>query len=384
MIDEVNDIQQRITAARRKKERIKISNLADFKNALIKEEYLTNEFAEENLKKEVQKIFGLSNSVIDNLYKRLQQEDIKYRANNVTEFIDYMEKIMVFEDEQNRLCEKISSIKILEIDRVEYDRIMSVQDNVEEILKDIAGLSDSIAVRMNEEEKINLENLEKEIDEGYVYAKDIELLKKMVVTKEAELEEKYTEDTKTRTIKIKIPQEINSEYIKAKKGSVEYYEHLTNNIPRMQRLINNLNRYIEIDEEEKDKVRINQSETLQDSINIAVAVFDGLKFKAISGSDEIENYCMAPARDKAVFKSSKVNKLGKLGIGYDRINDSEKKIFEAIHQKIQAKEVKDYGKLTLYSKWEPCQSCYFVISQFIKRYPEIDVQIKYLKRYGEK
>lgn len=384
MIDEVNDIQQRITAARRKKERIKISNLADFKNALIKEEYLTNEFAEENLKKEVQKIFGLSNSVIDNLYKRLQQEDIKYRANNVTEFIDYMEKIMVFEDEQNRLCEKISSIKILEIDRVEYDRIMSVQDNVEEILKDIAGLSDSIAVRMNEEEKINLENLEKEIDEGYVYAKDIELLKKMVVTKEAELEEKYNEDTKTRTIKIKIPQEINSEYIKAKKGSVEYYEHLTNNIPRMQRLINNLNRYIEIDEDEKDKVRINQSETLQDSINIAVAVFDGLKFKAISGSDEIENFCMAPARDKAVFKSSKVNKLGKLGIGYDRINDSEKKIFEAIHQKIQAKEVKDYGKLTLYSKWEPCQSCYFVISQFIKRYPEIDVQIKYLKRYGEK
>ena len=384
MIDEVNDIQKRITAARRKKERIKISNLGDFQNALIKEEYLTNEFAEENLKKEVQKIFGLSNSVIDNLYKRLQQEDIKYRANNVTEFIDYMEKIMVFEDEQNRLCEKISSIKILEIDRVEYDRIMSVQDNVEEILKDIAGLSDSIAVRMNEEEKINLENLEKEIDEGYVYAKDIELLKKMVVTKEAELEEKYNEDTKTRTIKIKIPQEINSEYIKAKKGSVEYYEHLTNNIPRMQRLINNLNRYIEIDEDEKDKVRINQSETLQDSINIAVAVFDGLKFKAISGSDEIENFCMAPARDKAVFKSSKVNKLGKLGIGYDRINDSEKKIFEAIHQKIQAKEVKDYGKLTLYSKWEPCQSCYFVISQFIKRYPEIDVQIKYLKRYGEK
>ena len=380
----MNDIQKRITAARRKKERIKISNLADFQNALIKEEYLTNEFAEENLKKEVQKIFGLSNSVIDNLYKRLQQEDIKYRANNVTEFIDYMEKIMVFEDEQNRLCEKISSIKILEIDRVEYDRVMSVQDNVEEILKDIAGLSDSIAVRMNEEEKINLANLEKEIDEGYVYAKDIELLKKMVVTKEAELEEKYNEDTKTRTIKIKIPQEINSEYIKAKKGSVEYYEHLTNNIPRMQRLINNLNRYIEIDEDEKDKVRINQSETLQDSINIAVAVFDGLKFKAISGSDEIENFCMAPARDKAVFKSSKVNKLGKLGIGYDRINDSEKKIFEAIHQKIQAKEVKDYGKLTLYSKWEPCQSCYFVISQFIKRYPEIDVQIKYLKRYGEK
>lgn len=380
----MNDIQQRITAARRKKERIKISNLADFQNALIKEEYLTNEFAEENLKKEVQKIFGLSNSAIDNLYKRLQQEDIKYRANNVAEFIDYMEKIMVFEDEQNRLCEKISSIKILEIDRVEYDRIMSVQDNVEEILKDIAGLSDSIAVRMNEEEKINLANLEKEIDEGYVYAKDIELLKKMVVTKEAELEEKYTEDTKTRTIKIKIPQEINSEYIKAKKGSVEYYEHLTNNIPRMQRLINNLNRYIEIDEEEKDKVRINQSETLQDSINIAVAVFDGLKFKAISGSDEIENYCMAPAREKAVFKSSKVNKLGKLGIGYDRVNDSEKKIFEAIHQKIQAKEVKDHGKLTLYSKWEPCQSCYFVISQFIKRYPEIDVQVKYLKRYGEK
>jgi hypothetical protein len=75
--------------------------------------------------------------------------------------------------------------------------------------------------------------------------------------------------------------------------------------------------------------------------------------------------------------------LGKLGIGYDRVNDSEKKIFEEIHKQIEAKVLKNEGNLILYSKWEPCPSCYFVISQFCIKHPNIKVQVKYSEKYGE-
>lgn len=50
------------------------------------------------------------------------------------------------------------------------------------------------------------------------------------------------------------------------------------------------------------------------SINIAVALYDNKEFKTISGSNNITNYCIAPPQDAAIFKSCKVNKLGKLGI----------------------------------------------------------------------
>ena len=151
----------------------------------------------------------------------------------------------------------------------------------------------------------------------------------------------------------------------------------------MQRLTNNIDKYMKVCEKEKTTFKIDQSKALQDSINIAVAIYDNKEFKAISGSNEITNYCTAPPIDTAVFKSSKVNKLGKLGIGYDRANDSEKKILEEIHKQIEAKVLKNEGTLMLYSKWEPCPSCYFVISQFCRHYHNIKVQVKYIKKYGE-
>ena len=151
----------------------------------------------------------------------------------------------------------------------------------------------------------------------------------------------------------------------------------------MQRLIKNMNKYIKVDEKEKTTFKIDQSKTLQDSINIAVAIYDNKEFKAISGSNNITNYCIAPSQGTAVFKSSKVNKLGKLGIGYNRVNDSEKKIFEEIHKQIEEKVLKNEGNLILYSKWEPCPSCYFVISQFCRQHPNIKIQVKYSKKYGE-
>jgi len=371
-----------MTINKRKKERIKINNLNEFEDALKREGYNINEFDEEKFKEEITKTFEVDNNVTDRLYICIKNSEITYRANDIRDFMDYIEKMILFENEHNKLCKKISRVEKLNIDRIEYEREVSSQDNVEDIINAIEEIKNDISGIISEEEKTKLENLEKELDKDYLYAKDIELLKKMVLIRKEGVKETYNAKTKTKTLSIEIPKKINYEYIKAKKGTVEYHEYLSNNIPRMQRLIKNIDKYMKVCEKEKTEFKIDQSKALQDTINIAVAIYDNKEFKAISGSNNITNYCITPPQDAEIFKSSKVNKLGKLGIGYDRVNDSEKKIFEEIHKQIEAKVLKNEGNLILYSKWEPCPSCYFVISQFLKKYPNIKVQVKYSKKYG--
>jgi hypothetical protein len=379
----VNAIQKNILSKKRKKERIKINNLNDFKEALKKEGYKINKFDEEKFKEEIARSFGVDNSVIESLYTCISENEITYRANDIKDLIDYIKKMMLFENEHNKLCAKISEIKMLSIDRIEYEREPNVKDNIENMISVIERVANEISGIISEEDKIKLEELEKELDKEYLYAKDIELLKKMVSIRKKGVKETYNAQTKIKTILIEIPEKINYEYITAKKGTVEYHEYLSNNIPRMQRLIRNMNKYVKADEKEKAIFRINQSEALQDSINMSVAIYDEKEFRAISGKNEITNCCSAPLPEKAIFKSSKVNKLGELGVGYNRVNDSEKKIFEEIYKQIENKVLKDEGNLILYSKWEPCPSCYSVINQFCKKYPHIKVQVKYIKKYGE-
>lgn len=377
-------IQKNMTLNNRKKERLKIATINDFKDALKREGYKINEFDEQNFKEKIAQTFKVNNIVIDRLYIYLKDTDITYRSDNIRDFIDYMKKMILFENEYNKLCEKISEVEKLIIDRIEYEREVSSQDNVYGIVKAIEKLKSDISIiRISEEEKEKLENLEKELDKNYIYAKDIELLKKMVIIKKESANEKYNVKTKTKTISIEMPKHINYQYIKPKKGSVEYHQHLKSDIPRIQRLIKNLNKYMKPYENEKATFKIDQSKALQDTINIAVVIFDNKEFKAISGSNNIKNYCIEPSQDTASFKSCKVNKLGKLGIGYNRVFDSEKKILEEIHKQIEAKELKHEGNLILYSKWEPCPSCYFVMSQFCKYHPNIKVTVKYSKKYGE-
>lgn len=375
--------QENLTLKRKKNERIKINNLNEFKDALKREGYKINEFDEEKFKEEVTKTFKVDKSVTERLHISIKDAETTYRADDIRDFIDYIEKMILFENEHKKLCKKISKIKKLNIDRIEYERETSSQDSVEHIIKAIEEIKSYIYRITNEEEKIKLEDLEKELDKDYLYAKDIELLKKMVLIRKEDVKEKYNAKTKIKTISIEIPKEINYQYITPKKGTVEYHQHLSNNIPRMQRLIRNMNKYMKVDEKEKTTFKIDQSGALQDSINIALAIYDNKEFKAISGSNNITNYCTAPPLERAIFKSIKVNKLGKLGVGYNRVNDSEKKIFEEIHKQIEAKVLKNEGNLILYSKWEPCPSCCFVISQFCKKHPNIKVQVKYIKKYGE-
>lgn len=376
-------IEKNITLKNRKKERIKINNINDFKDALNREGYKINEFNEEKFKEELKRIFKIDNSLAERLHVCIKDTDITYRANDIRDFIDYIEKIILFENEHSKLCKKIGKVKKLHIDRIEYERELGFQDNVEDIINTIEEIKSHISRIISKEEKARLEYLEKELDKDYLYAKDIELLKKMILIRKEDVKEKYDAKTKTKTILIEIPEQINHQYITPMEGTVEYHEHLSNNIPRMQRLIKNMNKYMKVDEKENTTFKINQSKALQDSINVAVAIYDSKEFKAISGSNNIKNYCTAPPLEEAIFKSSKVNKLGELGIGYDRVNDSEKKIFEEIHKQIEARVLKNKGNLILYSKWEPCPSCYFVISQFCKMHPNINVQVKYSKKYGE-
>lgn len=371
------------TIKNRKKERIKINSINDFINELKREGYKISEFDEEKLKEEVTTTFKVDKNVMERLFKVIKDTEITYRANDIQDFINYIKKMISFENEHNKLCKKISEVKKLHINRMEYERESSTQDNVYNIIIVIEEIKKDISTRASEEEKEKLDSLEKELDKDYLYAKDIELLKKMVIIRKEGVKEKYNYKTKIKTISIEIPREINYQYITPKEGTVEYHQYLTNNIPRMQRLTKNLDKYMKVDKKEKNTFIIDQSKALQDSINIAVAIYDNKKFRAISGSNNIKNYCIAPQSDQEFFKSSKVNKLGKLGIGYNRVNDSEKKILEEIHKQIEMKLLKNKGNLILYSKWEPCPSCYYVISQFCKTHPNIKVQVKYSKKYGE-
>jgi len=373
--------QINMTLKNKKKERIKINNINDFKAALKNEGYKINEFDEEKFEETIIKIFQVDRSVVEWLYSHINDTGITYRANDSRDFMDYIKKMILFENEHKKLCIKISEVKKLNIDRIEYEREPRIQENVDDIMKTIEEIKSHISTIISEEEKLKLENLEKEISKDYLYAKDIELLKKMVLIEKDSVKEKYNAQTQTKTISIKIPKHIDYYYIPAKKGTVEYHEHLSSNIPRIQRLTKNIDKYMKV--QEKAIFKIDQSKTLQGSINIALAIYDDKEFKAISGSNDIANYCSAPPEDAAVFKSSKVNKLGKLGIGYDRVNDSEKKILEEIHKQIEANLLKNEGNLILYSKWEPCPSCYYVISQFCEKHPNINVQVKYNKKYGE-
>ena len=364
-----------------KKEQIRISRIDELKNILNREGYNINTNSEEKFKEEIADIFEVNISVIHEIYTYIQYNNIIYRANNAKDFIDYIEKIILFENEHKELCEKISKIKKLIIDRVEYERERCSQDINQIIISDIEDVRKNIFTIITEEEKIKLENLDKEIEEHYLYAKDIELLKKMILTRKEDIEVSYNDDTKIKTISIEIPKEINSNYIPVEKGSVEYHQHLSSNIPRIQRLRRNLDKYMDSLEGEEGIFKIDQSKTLQDSINIAVAVYNNKEFKAISGSNNVTNYCISQNMEDVVFESLKVNKLGEVGVGYNRAYDSEKKILEEIHKQIEANILKDEGPLIIYSKWEPCPSCCFVISQFCKMYPNIKVEVKYIKKY---
>ena len=365
-----------------KKQRLKINNINDLKNALKNEGYSEFNLDNENFKDKVSEVFKIDNSVVEDMYESLTNKNITYKVDDIRDFIEYIKNIKLFKDEHLELIQEIKKINKLNISRVEYERIITTQDEVWHMLEDIENVRMTMSKKISKKDFHRIETLEMQIDKDYIYTKDIELLKKILTKGRNNISETYNKDTKVKVVSIDIPEDINDEYIPAEIGSVEYHNHIKNNIPRMKRLRKNIHKYITFSDKERKDCNINQTTILQDTINIAVAVYDNKEFKAVSGSNDIEGFYKAPKETDVFFKSSKVNKLGQLGVGYDRINDSEKKIFEEIHKQIQLGKVKDYGNLILYSKWEPCPSCYHVVSQFCRKYQNINVEIRYNKEYG--
>ncbi|WP_294407318.1 deaminase domain-containing protein [uncultured Clostridium sp.] len=372
-----------------KKIRIDISSIEDLVKALNNEGYnvqVLDDTDKDDFKKKISVILNIKEKTAEQIYSCISAGERNYRTDNIEDFVDYMEKIIEHDEMQNKLWNKISAIDRLKIQRIEYERKPCIADDVEHMLKHIENVRNNMFGRLAEDELKGIVEVEEKLDSEYVYTKDIELLKKMIIHDENCVENTYEEQLSRKTIYIDMPHKFNSDYIKPEKGTVEYHEHITRNIPRIKRLVRNVHKYMEcVDEDDDRKVFvINQSMTLQDSINVAVAYYDGREFKAISGSNDVEDYCTSPDENKAAFTSSKVNRLGKLGVGYKREFDSEKKIVEEIHRLIEEKEIEDKGTLIMYSRWEPCPSCCYAISQFCAQHPDIDFQLKFGRKYGEK
>ena len=68
--------QRKIQLKKRKKDRIKINNLNDFKDALIREGYKINELNEEKFKETITKTFEVDNSVTERLHICIKDTEI--------------------------------------------------------------------------------------------------------------------------------------------------------------------------------------------------------------------------------------------------------------------------------------------------------------------
>ena len=121
----------------------------------------------------------------------------------------------------------------------------------------------------------------------------------MILFNNKNIYEEYDELNQTKSVFIEMPKKISFDYVMAQKGSVEYHQHINSYIPRMRRLIKNMDRYL-IKEEENGIFKINQSSTIQDSVNIAIAIFNGREFRAVSGKNDIKNSCLLipPGKEK--------------------------------------------------------------------------------------
>ncbi|MGL4452280.1 MAG: deaminase domain-containing protein [Sarcina sp.] len=353
----------------KKIKRIDVGTLEELKIEIVNEGYKIEFLSDKELVDFISKEFEVERKVLNKVLDRIK-DGVSYRAKNVREILEYIIKDIVFEEEFSKLFNILEKIEIIEIKREEYEREVYEIEEVSHILEDIEKVKTYSKDSLSIEEFNEIEALEKKLERENVFTKDIELLKKIVIKKDNYIET-YSKENCIKTIEVKI-KKISLDYIKHKKGTVEYMDYLNDNLNRLKSIINFL-------EKKEGIVKINQSNLLLDSINIAVVIFDKKKFKAISGSKNIDGYVK---ESDTGFKAMRVNRLGEVGTGYRRVYDSEKKILDNIDKEIEEKNLKNFGLLKLYSKWEPCPSCYYVINQFKEKYPKIDIEIKYSRKYG--
>ena len=93
-----------------KKDRIKIRTIKDFIKVLQNENYNLSMVTEEDFEEEIINRFNVNNKICEEIYRTLNNGNITYKVNGVKGFIDYIESVIIFEDEHNKLCKKIKRV----------------------------------------------------------------------------------------------------------------------------------------------------------------------------------------------------------------------------------------------------------------------------------
>lgn len=93
------------------------------------------------------------------------------------------------------------------------------------------------------------------------------------------------------------------------------------------------------------------------------------------------DYVLTPEKEAQTFQTFHTNRKREIKIGTPREYDTEYKLLEKIatHLKPEAQ-----GKIVLYTYYEPCLSCDYVIIQFINRFKKIKMDVYFEKEYKDK
>jgi len=89
-------------------------------------------------------------------------------------------------------------------------------------------------------------------------------------------------------------------------------------------------------------------------------------------------YVLIPDSYSQQFNYICTNKHRDIGIGHNRNNDTEYKLLEYITSRITPQQV---GHIDLFTYYEPCLSCDYVIIQFTKKYPLITIDVYFEEEY---
>jgi hypothetical protein len=89
-------------------------------------------------------------------------------------------------------------------------------------------------------------------------------------------------------------------------------------------------------------------------------------------------YTLIPREPSQQFNYICTNKHREIGVGHYRNNDTEYKLLEYISTRISLHQV---GHIYLFTYYEPCLSCDYVIIQFAKKYPLIKIDVYFEEEY---
>ncbi|MGN2618512.1 deaminase domain-containing protein [Bacillus stercoris] len=95
----------------------------------------------------------------------------------------------------------------------------------------------------------------------------------------------------------------------------------------------------------------------------------------------LNNYVLKPEKGAQIFKPFNTNRRREINNGTPRQYDTEFKLLEYVATKIHPDTI---GQIMLYTYYEPCLSCDHVIIEFVRRFPNIKIDIFFEEEYTHK